>query len=153
LRSTGSKYYKLLTDANFTYKQSDCMDLCFSEYLFDECKCYEGSTINFFNDQICKTKEDIKCMESFFSKFDHLYIQICDCPLECYTISYKLSTSFSTFPTSGYSELYNRSYNMPVYDLKEVLLSLNIFFDDFRFTMIDEKSKTDWTDLLSNIGG
>jgi len=153
LQSSDSRYYKMLTNSNFTYQQSDCLELCFSEYLFDECKCHEGSTIDFFNGKICKTMEEIKCMESFLSKFYSDYEHLCNCPLECHSVSYKLSTSFSSFPTSSYAELYSYNYDMAINYVKEVTLSLNIFYEDFRYTVIDEKPKIDWTDLLSSIGG
>jgi hypothetical protein len=32
-------------------------------------------------------------------------------------------------------------------------LALNIYFEELKYTIIDEKIKTNWKDLLSNIGG
>jgi hypothetical protein len=147
LEASGSKYYKILTDANYTYKQSDCMDLCFSDNLFVECNCYEGTTVGFFKGKICQTVEEIKCFEQFFKKF-YLFNK-CDCPLECHSVRYKISTSYSQFGYESHANVHgittDENYN-------DELLCLNIYYDDMMSTVIDEQKKYEWVDLFSSVG-
>jgi hypothetical protein len=156
----GSKYYAMLKSANFAYKQSDCLELCFSEYVLKVCNCSEGSTLKFFPGQICKTIEQIDCLINTTRIYYDLQFDKCDCPLECHSISYTFAISLSEFPSNEYSRYFVKQVfgddsleeNLIEYFSKK-LLSLNIYYDDLRYTLIDEKIKTDWVDLVAAIGG
>ena len=85
------------------------------------------------------------------------------CPLECYSISYELTSSFSSYPTRNYAKksLLNNTIitskfqnETLTYDLlKESVLSLNIYYDKLTYTGIKKDTKTELIDLISNIGG
>jgi hypothetical protein len=153
-----SKYYLILKNANFTYKQSDCLQLCFSDYAFKQCGCRDGSTINFFSNPICKTVPQIKCMVDFTKIFYEQNHKDCNCPLECQSVSYKFATSLSEFPSYKYAAFYTKKAYFTHKDtminrVRYSMLSLNIYYDDLSYTVIKEKKKIEWVDMLASIGG
>jgi hypothetical protein len=153
-----SKYYLILQKANFTYKQSDCFELCFSDYAFKQCGCRDGSTINFFSEPICKTVLQIKCMVDFTKIFYEQNHKDCNCPLECHAVSYKFATSLSEFPSYKYAAFYTKKAYFTHKDtminrVRYSMLSLNIYYDDLSYTVIKEKKKIEWVDMLASIGG
>jgi hypothetical protein len=112
-------------------------------------------------------------------------IQNCsaECPLECDSVDYSTSVTFSKFPASSYyyiimknSNYLARTYfNMSsrqfanamvlkdagmVPSTKEMantmrgkLLKVNIFFEELMYTKLDESEKTGIVDLIGGLGG
>jgi hypothetical protein len=149
LDKQGSKYYEILKKHNLTYQRSDCLDLCFSDYAFQKFGCREGSTSRFFEEPICKSIVQLNFLGGFLLKFYNLKTyKECNCPFECHSNSYTLSTSFSTFSNADLTRKLSKIENPP-----GDTLALNIYFEELKYTIIDEKIKTNWKDLLSNIGG
>ena len=85
------------------------------------------------------------------------------CPLECYSITYSVTTRSTNYPSYNYaldslmtnpivkSKFQNETLT---YDLlKESVLSLNIYYDKLTYTGITKDTKTELIDLISNIGG
>jgi hypothetical protein len=157
LEASGSKYYKILTDANYTYKQSDCMDLCFSDYAFKRCQCREGFNIKLFQGPLCKSIEEIKCLFDSLKPFNDFESNNCNCSFECHSISYPYSTFLSEFPTEPYTRMYAEAYENVdpdfIHYLSYSLLAINIYYDELQYTVIDEQRKYEWIDLLASIGG
>jgi hypothetical protein len=91
--------------------------------------------------------EEIKCFEKFYSKFD--LFNECNCPLECHSVSYKFSTSYSKFGLESHANFHGST---PDENYEEEILSLNIYYDDLQYTVIDEQKKYEWVDLFSSIG-
>ena len=150
-----SIYYAKIKQAGYVYRRSDCLDLCFSEYAFKTCGCYEGSTNQFFPDPICKTVNQTKCLGDLLVTFNSFYYTECNCPLECHSISYMTTTSSADFPTSPYIDVASSVLNMSLQpeEWKKRLLQLNIYYEDLRYTVIDEVKKLELVDLVSNCGG
>lgn len=161
-----SIYYRKLKAANKTYKQTDCLELCFSEHLYKECKCYESSTIEFFPDgQNCHRFSNFSCLIDFNINFFSQNIkEKCDCPLECNSVSYSITTSMADFPNQAYSDyLLNQTKIVKLFnannvtlnsdELKRSILEVCIYFDELKYTMIEETEKMSWVDLISNCGG
>ena len=160
LEAYDSKYYRMMRNAKFAYQQSDCLELCFSEYVLKKCNCSEGSTLSFIPGSICKTTEQIDCLINTMRVYYDLQFENCNCPLECHSIAYTFAISLSEFPTYEYAEFYIKNIfgDFPHEDelndyVSKTLLSLNIYYDDLKYTVIDEKIKTDWVDLAAAIGG
>jgi len=148
LEKEGSKYYEILTNHNFTYQRSDCIELCFSDYAFQKIGCREGLTSIFYDETVCKTLEQIVLLANILSEFYNTKtFEQCNCPLECHSISYSLSTSFSSFFNAVNAK------NQSSTDENPNTLALNIYFEELKYTIIDEKIKTNWVDLISSIGG
>ena len=111
-------------------------------------------------------KTIISCFEQVFKEFfDKNVYEVCHphCPLECETILYSITTSFSKFPNFVYyKRLINNSmitskypvgYNITYSDIQQSVIAFNVYYDDLKFISISEVAKTTTTDLISNVGG
>jgi hypothetical protein len=153
-----SKYFRMLNKANLIYRQSDCFEMCFSDYALEKCECRDGSTIDFFSEPICKTALQIKCLIKMTKIFYESNYKDCDCPLECSSLSFEFATSLSEFPSYKYGALYtkkayiNQNKTMINHVIKN-LLSLNIYYDELSYLVIKENKKTEFVDMLASIGG
>ena len=90
-----------------------------------------------------------------------------DCPLECEKTTYLLSTSHSDYPSPEYTKFLKthpiipKAFNISSFDsnsidedlLKKSIASINVFYDDLRYTKISQIAKMSFKDLMSNIGG
>jgi hypothetical protein len=159
-----SIFYRKLVAAKNTYKQTDCFELCFSYNVFNECKCYEGSTVSYFSiGKQCKTLEDLSCLTNYYTKFYSNEIKkMCNCPLECNTVAYSITSSFSKFPSKYYlnnvilkdprlSEMFGNK-TVTEENIRESFVSIRIYFDELKYTLVNELEKFDVGDLISNIG-
>jgi hypothetical protein len=135
--------------------------------VIETCKCYVSSFDKLNGNIPCSNDEQNICQTDVYEKLfvDGKVIVECNqyCPLECYSISYELTSSFSSYPTRNYAKksLLNNTIitskfqnEILTYDLlKESVLSLNIYYDKLTYTGITKDAKTELIDLISNIGG
>ena len=85
------------------------------------------------------------------------------CPLECDSISYRVSASFSKLLLSDkiYNLYKNRSaikpyqsgYNSYEEEFKKNLYFVTIYYNNLKYTSITQTPKTNFLDLVSSIGG
>ena len=85
------------------------------------------------------------------------------CLLECESIKYEISTSFSKFPSDEYTNLFlNNSkikaffpsnYNITTKDIQDNLIHFKVFNRDSKFTQITQIPNTNLFEFISNIGG
>lgn len=85
-----------------------------------------------------------------------------DCPLECDSEFYAITTSSLDYPTKVYAEMLAKQMpilnrfnnNTPSYErLKQSILSVNINYNQLSYTNIKESQKITILDLATNIGG
>jgi len=95
------------------------------------------------------------------------YKSICSpyCPVECETMAFTVSTSFSDYPNRLYadqtlsknsiiaSKFVNAPHKLTYEELKRSVLSLNVYYEHMSYTYINQKPKTKLFDLISNVGG
>ena len=83
-------------------------------------------------------------------------------PLECDSVSYVLSTSYSDIPAPASIPLYSNvskiRYKFPgqnlTYELlKKNFMFLNVFYEETKYLAITEQESMSWIDCTSNIGG
>jgi hypothetical protein len=165
--SFDSDLYRYIFKSNKTYRQNDCFELCLQKNVIETCKCYTPSFDKLNGNIPCSNDEQNICQTDEYEKLfvDGKVIVECNryCPLECYSISYEFTSSFSSYPTRSYAKksLLNNSVirskfqnETLTYDLlKESVLSLNIYYDKLTYTGITKDAKTELIDLISNIGG
>ena len=83
--------------------------------------------------------------------------------LECDSVSYEFSLSNSDFPTSNLFDLFKNdekiiekyfdNEDITYEKFKQRALSINIYYPQFTYTVINELQKITIIDLFSNIGG
>jgi len=159
--SFDSDLYRYIFKSNKTYRQNDCFELCLQKNVIETCKCYVSSFDKLNGNIPCSNDEQNICQTDVYEKLfvDGKVIVECNqyCPLECYSISYELTSSFSSYPTRSYAKksLLNNSVirskfqnETLTYDLlKESVLSLNIYYDKLTYTGITKDAKTELIDF------
>lgn len=169
LNSYDSELYRKVIQSGKEYRQKDCFGLCFQKYLLNECKCQESSFIKYSDRKSCFWNlSDLICnYEKYLKFFSKDVRQECsdECPLECDSVSYSLSSSYLSYPTRAYSDILLNdpkmqakftqfNYSLFTHErLKENILSLNVYYDQLKYTTIREMIKTTPSDLVAIVGG
>ena len=164
----GSKIFKYMTQSrNYTYRHVDCYDYCLGQEMINICKIDKLESYEYLLDYYALNATLIACFKSVFEEFFNKDVyEICHphCPLECNTISYGITTSFSKFPNLIYFEKklknnsiitskYPSGYNITYEDILKSTVAFNVYYDDLKYSIITEVPKTGPTDLISNMGG
>ena len=158
--------YKFIKNQNQIYRQRDCILLCFQKILYNNCKCFDNRFPILFKGNKC-LKKDIFCLFNIWKLFIKNNIKkLCDnyCPIECNSNSFQISTSRLKFPNNIYinqlikSKWYNKLINKTKYkftkkELKNNIISFNIYYDELKYTVVDEYQKTSIIKLIGGIGG
>ena len=153
----------------YSYRQSDCFDSCFQRYVVQQCKCHDLTAEYWpeLNATACLTYPQVLCDRmaygSFFSQ-DVNALCSAECPLECDSVEYSISTSFAEYPSSAYAEVlkknkivqrfFNYDQSAITYDaLKRRIASFNVYYDELSYIRYIELEKTNLVELISSIGG
>jgi len=144
-------FVKQLSKANITYRQVNCFERCFQDFVQKyalEHKISEAEAIR---------KEEINKYDKY-KNCNHL------CPLECESTQYRISES--KFSLGDYSD--NKEYSLQVIPYVEEkmnitinsteefnnnYLEITVFFDSLKYTKISQTPKTSLSALVSNLGG
>ena len=157
--------YKELLQANRTYRFDDCIQLCLQMKLVEKCGCYDSNVLRLFNARPCLTLTDVMCGFAIFTSFYNQYnLEKCSeyCPRECDSQTYSFESHSIDFPSLAYAELlmnnskiFSKYANssLTIAELKESVLSVNIYYDDFYYDVMDEVEKTSLFDIVGGIGG
>ena len=159
-------YYRLTFQIYNTYRQKDCFNTCYQANLIRNYSCYSLSFPYLKNTSVPACLSGIGLFYSlyYFSQFfiADVATQCIDCPLECDSEFYTLTTSSLAYPTKIYADMLanqtqikNRFNNIPpTYEqLKQSIASVNINYNQLGYTQINEIQKISVTDLVTNIGG
>lgn len=161
LNSSTSEFVQTFNRLNFTYRQNDCLNMCYQKLLVKKCECFDFSVsgFNFFLKAVksCSLAE-ISCMEKIFRDPVMNYYDSCRqfCPKECDSVEYGFDVSFSDYPTETRMKsiltdnVYLKSFET---NLKNKLLKTNIHFNKLTYEIITETAATSFGSLLANIGG
>jgi hypothetical protein len=144
--SHGSIFYRyILESTKYQYTQKDCFDYCM------------GTELNKYFNITNKTDHWLNIYQTFtFDKFWHFYSnfvggenkKVCIplCPLECDSIKYDTSISFTKFSNNEFKRLFEIDANI------NNVLSIDIYYENLEYTSISQLPKMDIIDLISNIG-
>ena len=172
--SFDSEMFRLTLKNNHTYRQANCYDICAFKHVSSECKCTAGKVYEntkYKKDCLDGVDEIVSdCKNRVLRSFN--FTEKCSrfCPLECTSVSYKLTSQAQTLdfaegPMIPYDLFRDKlkligdsvEANLPENRLKAHLLltgiSLNIFYVDLQYEEVSEIPKISGTDLVSDIGG
>jgi len=140
-----------LSEANITYRQVNCFELCFQNFVQKYA----------FEHNISATEAREKDEVQNYDKEKN-----CNklCPLECENTQYKIAQSVFTLADFSDSEEYSlrviplikKKLNITVNSTEEFnknCLVLKISFDSLKYTKISQTPKTGLSALVSNLGG
>jgi len=128
----------IIQSTNYSYRQTDCFNYCMGRELYKLMNI--SNKIDHFANVFTKFEsKKSDSLKEYFELFKNGITSICgnDCPLECDSIEYETSLSFNKFITNN----------------TDNIVSFILFYTSLDYTMIDQISKMDGYDLISNIGG
>jgi hypothetical protein len=140
-----------LSAANITYRQANCFELCFQDFVQKYALEHKISEAEARGEEKVKNYDTEKNCKQL-------------CPLECESTQYKISESkFSLVELSNIEE-YSSQYipfikqklNITVNSTEEFckhFLEITVFFESLKYTKISQTPKTTLSALVSNLGG
>jgi len=164
LSSFQSELYNLVLKSNYSYRQTDCFDLCLQREIINACECYWTKYTRMYDAEPCLNVTQFECIYYISNDFEQEKCSS-ECPLECNSVTYHYSLSSLSFPSQSF---YNKFYSDPIYinvtmkyginistleSFQKYYLMLNVFYPYLEYTQITETAKFTWIDLLSQIGG
>lgn len=168
IETSGLPYVETLKRYNLTYQQMSCFDVCYQSRVMENCGCYDNTYSVYSDDRLkpCMNYTQVVCNSVQYSLFySQDPAQVCgdQCPLECDSVAYHVSTAYSDYPTTAYAEYLK---NNPIFrarfpnntqisyeSIKKNVLSLGVFYGTISYQKYSELKKTSLIDLVSNIGG
>ncbi|RNA22809.1 acid-sensing ion channel 1 isoform X2 [Brachionus plicatilis] len=165
--SFDSEYYRKVFRSNLTYRQEDCFFAFIQSEIYKKCKCDDmGSNLISENNNPCDNFEEQNCALAEFQRLTQSsYKKSIEsfCPLECESITFGVTKSISRYPSVSYGNdlvktkqikaLFGNRTNISIDELRENILSLNIYYEYLKQTEITENRSINWDGLVGSIGG
>jgi hypothetical protein len=144
LRSYSSDLFDyMIKEEKYTYRQTDCLDLCMQQNIINACNCYHLKYSNLNSHaQPCLSLKQFNCAESQISNFNSTPCISSSCPLECTSIKYVLEYSIG-----------NPRYQPEQINVSDSITSLNVFYPSLEYTEITETPQITLINLLTQLGG
>lgn len=165
LNSYDSIFYQETVRHFGRYSQKYCTQLCFHDHLIKKCDCHDKMLPYFGSIRGCLAEEIFNCTISAIAEYQNNSNMpsncLNGCPQECEPISFERKISQSDFPTLFYADLlirrqkkYPRYSNFSSFtDIKNTLVSVNIFYEDLGYTVIKDVPAKTLEQLVSELGG
>ena len=158
LNGYSSRLYDFILSNNRTYRQQDCVYLCFQEISIEKCGCifsaFEDTAPNI---KFCMNKTEGFCFKDLYFSFRPDECVTNSCPLECDSVEYSVEVSSLSSPSiQGFNCFFKDSETNRglTYDLyKSQMVQLNIYYSSLHYTTISESVKITGFELFSQIGG
>lgn len=161
-----SDLFRAINKSNRAYRQKNCFDLCYQQEVIRTCNCFLSSLERLNGTNSCSSIREFECSSNLWRVFVASDVNAaCSkyCPLECDSMRYRITTSFSSYPNRLYAEAFfgNNSVIAVKYfngsfsyeQIKKSVVSVNVFYDELSYTLFSQQPKMQLFDLVSNIGG
>ena len=159
-----------ISKLNRSYTQSTCHEICIHLAILEKSNCNCSTSLNEVPKYCIKKwsessnlSEQKQCVEKFLKeKFETITLdQRCSkyCPLECDSMSFKITPYFEHFPTSiglisRQTKLDEGLMNFSTYeDVRKHYASILIYYKDLKYTLIRQEPRTEVFSYVSTIGG
>ncbi len=149
---------EFILSRNRIYTQKECVSLC-RNFIFNEtnsCKCY----LNELDEEIYKkcyvgntNSKSQACVVQFQADFNH---ELCMryCPSECDSFSYDISLTTQSIIAYGNISLNSTFAEFLNYaNLTRTFYGIRVYYEDLRYTWINQQAKIELFGLVSNVGG
>ena len=152
--------YNAVLSMNVTYRQKDCINLCYQSHVIKTCKCH----IVYYNDlnstRYCSTNADFSCIDKVSASLNESLTTCPEkCPQECEYEKFTYSVTSTSYPSKYRYEnfiknnQFFKNRTITYEEAKENMLKINIYFDELRTTQITEIESMTIPMLLSSLGG
>jgi amiloride-sensitive sodium channel subunit alpha len=150
-----------MRNLGYNYSRQNCITFCEQHQTIQNVGCYDLRLPRILNSKPCDTQE-------LFDKLNQLTFDYnaCNdfCPYECSSLSYKVSTSYATYPTYNFyvSETTQKpQFYEDLFHVKDVtyeiyadgLGGIFIGFDKLRYRKLTDKPAFEIMDIFANVGG
>lgn len=164
--SQSTDLFKLTKSLNVSYSQSMCMDLCFQQFVIENCSCHDPRYAALTSTRQCLTKAEYICvLHNYRQYLQGGFNQKClvECKPECSKETFEYMLSSINYPAETYagralmesqivkSKYQNRSLSYE--ELKSKVLAVDISYHKLDYTIISEVENMSFITLVSNIGG
>jgi hypothetical protein len=161
-----SNLIKEMKTINMSYSQNGCFELCFQQFIIDQCGCHLPSTYSFSSEYPCINILDMFCFyRKYETYFDSYFGTHCQklCPTSCQSVKHSYSTSYSDFPSrmslsllfeneNKIKKYYNEKKVFNLSSIKNEMINLNFYYDDLKYIRTSEIPNMTITQLISSIG-
>jgi amiloride-sensitive sodium channel subunit alpha/amiloride-sensitive sodium channel subunit gamma len=163
--ASDSFFFKSIVKSGIRYRFTDCLNLCFLRSLKEKCGCYDINLSNIYNVRPCINLTDVSCDFYAFTDFFKSDVQqTCgpDCPVECNSEFLSFSTGLLEYPSIGYGNFIKNlnkvkskfpNNSVAFEELKQSTLAINVYYDDLKYTVIEESASMDLITLIAGMGG
>ncbi len=164
--SYSSDLYKMIMEKIGTYKKITCNKLCLQKEIEEKCNCSDNTTpISYYdNKPACLDIYQLSCTLKLYTEFlSKAHAASCDCPTECDEVSFPYTVSVAPYPSPNYANIllknpsilskFLENESVTIRDLKEKLVSVNIFYNEIKETVVTESPSVQFSDLMAQIGG
>ena len=162
--SSNSHMYNKIINNNLEYNQQLCLELCYQEMAIKMCNCSDMESILFKNDTVC-TLESSDCLNQVFELYlSPDYVKnncLPECPLECNQTLFGVSLTSSDIMPEYYSNIIqekaqtlnitNETWSLD--EVKSNIITFNIYYNSFSYSITTETPSLDVISLLAYIGG
>jgi hypothetical protein len=153
--------YNALLSMNVTYRQKDCINLCYQTHVIKTCECHVIFYNNLNSTRYCSTNVDFNCVDYKVSSSLNESLTTCPekCPQECEYEKFTYSVTSTSYPSryrfenSIKTNQFFKGRNITYEEAKQNMLRINIYFDELRTTQVTEIESMTIPSLLSSLGG
>lgn len=157
---------------NKTYTRKECLQFCIYLLIVEKSECNCNSDLNMVLSNCIHTWNKVfkpnstealikSCSDKYLTNLQNrnIYTECGNyCPLECDSVSYTFSIYTQDLPSSGpisnNKQSTNNFGNFKTYDeVNRKYVGLLVYYKDLQYTHITQQAKTQFIDLISNIGG
>ena len=146
-------YFK--DDNKKIYSQEDCIEICFENITITKIGCYIPDYGKLKLSKPCSSVDDANKIVKLDDYAYNVYKEcILKCPVQCDSLKYNYFISQAILNNQDSLDVTSSKYNSSkAKSYQNTNLSLNIYYDSFYYTVIEEVIKTELLDLISGIGG
>ena len=154
-----------MINSNRTYRQSDCLDVCYQRHIQNKCNCFSTLLPRIYETLPCLNSTQFDCLLDSYQSLDNIGCQL-DCPLECEFVTYNFQVSSITYPSLEHYNMFkndsgaigyfytNSGTDLSSYDsFREYFYAINIYYPSLKYTYISESPQMTVFNLLSSLGG
>lgn len=163
--SYDSDLFKKTLKTSKYYTQKNCLLICLQRHIVQNCGCYIPKIPNFDDSRVCNGHDILECGYTQYHEFYTTQLSnqcFVECPQECDSIEYDLSSSVMDFPSPFYADLFIRKHklfpdnykNLTTFEnIKQSVVKINIYFSDISYTSIKEVPAKTFEQLIGDLGG
>jgi len=150
-----------LKKINHDYTQKECITVCrnlkYNETNTCGC-CLDSLEDDIFNKCYYNTDNLTlrECVDTFMGNFNVGLCHLEYCPLECDSFEYDITFYTESILSAGNISPDNKDLfsNFETYEnVSKTFFSINVYYDDLKYTLISQQPKIELFDLISNLGG